>query len=345
MLLDERNMDYEVELDLSYLPKGNVEILVRVSDGDKFSEPKQVNVEMDNRPDLYIDRASVSWEPDRPVHGDPVFFTLSVENRGVVTAEAYEVELRRGSQVVGLAAGSNLPVGQSENVLVMWDSRGGNNSLRFWVDSKEDLDELDESNNQLTFNVIVKKPDTNGDGDGLSLRDIILIVGVIAGLTSVGLAGLKWYMLNRPPPPQPVVETVYEGGGLYDEHGPYGEDHMTDAEEGPPSEQIGGPRAQGLEGDPTTQSEDWITRVKDQPEGNVPESKESGHTPLEDRGGQDTSRWQGVETKDAGDASGPAEPQHAIDPDETLDTPPMDAKSSSQVSQDTEIRLEKEERA
>jgi hypothetical protein len=345
VLLDDRNMDYEVELDLSYLPKGNVEILVRVSDGDKFSEPKQVNVEMDNRPDLHIDLSSVSWEPEKPVHGGPVFFTLRVENRGVVTAEAYEVELRRGSQVVGLAAGSNLPTGESENLLVMWDARGGNNTLRFWVDSKEDLDELDESNNKLDFNVKVKKPDANGDGDGPSLRDIILIVGVIAGLTSVGLAGLKWYMLNRPPPPEPVVETVYEGGGLYDEHGPYGEDHMTDADEGPPSERIGGPGAQGIEGSPTTQSEDWQTTVKDQPEGNVAGAKESGHTPLEDRGGQDTSGYHGVETSDGSDAPQPVMPEHGIGPDETPDTPSLDAKDNEQLTQDVDIRPEKVERA
>ncbi len=257
VLLDENNMDYEIELDLRDRPSGSVQIYVRVSDGDKYSQAMMVLVNLDNRPDLYIDPDSVVWEPLNPKHDDPVSFTLRVENLGVVTSERYEVELKRGSQTVGLAEGSNLPAGEGENILVEWDARGGNNSLKFIVDSMYSVDELDETNNELLINVIVKRPKT--DDEESSLPRIGWIIGATIAFISIGYSGIKWYLLNRPPPPEPIVETVYEGGGLYDEAGPYGEDQMTDAGKEPP-------------GDPgqTATAPEPPDRVKGAPEPDLP---------------------------------------------------------------------------
>jgi hypothetical protein len=229
ILLDQWNLDYEIELNLGDYRSGAVDIHVRASDGDKFSEPKTVNVIMDNRPDLHISLGSISWVPDEPKHGETVSITITVENRGVSTSERYELSVARGAQVVGLATGSNLPPGEEENLLVQWDAKGGDNSLKVTVDSKGLLDELNEDDNEVLFTVKVKRPPSDdGDSGDLGYLWVIVIVGGILGVVVTA----KYWMMTRPEM-KPEVETVYEGGGMYDDvSGPYSGTPSDQAPEG-----------------------------------------------------------------------------------------------------------------
>jgi hypothetical protein len=227
VLLNRWNLDYEIELDMTKVKEDSVEIFVRASDGDKFSQSRSVFVNLVNEPDLYIDRASVDWDPVDPKHDDLVSIILTVENRGVVTAESYKVEVTRGAQTVGLATGSNLPPGETETLIVTWDAKGGNNSLKVIVDSQRELDELDEGNNEVLFNILVKKPPADDEESSFPYVLVVVVIAAILGVVGV----TRWWLMNRPEV-KPEVETVFEGGGMYDDlSGPYSEAQMTQAGE------------------------------------------------------------------------------------------------------------------
>lgn len=211
-------IDFEFEVDMFDLPTGPASIQVRVSDGDKFSPVQTRDFEMENKCDLVVEDQWVSIDVLEPEHEDIVTISVTVKNQGAGASGVYEVEFWRFNKFIGRTAGSNLSVGESDDLVFVWQAVKGDNTLKFIVDPAYKVAELDKDNNEATFEVRVASPpeeETEETNWTLILAVVVAIAVVVIG----GVVAFLKFWATAPALEPPEVQVVYEPGGMYSEGG------------------------------------------------------------------------------------------------------------------------------
>lgn len=211
-------LDFDIELDLSYLPTGPAALEVRVSDGDKVSGVESRNFVLENKPDLVIKNEWINIDLEELEHNDVVTITITVMNEGAGASGKYDVEFRRFNNYEGMTTGSNLSVDESETLVFVWEAVKGDNTLRFIVDPEFRVAELDKTNNEAEIQVHVKAL----PADEVKETNWMFIIAIVIVVAVVGVGGalmaLK-YWSTAPALEEPEVQVVYEKGGMYSEGG------------------------------------------------------------------------------------------------------------------------------
>ena len=129
---------------------------------DKLTETNEDNNKLTRTipiipPDLVI--TEISWEPENPDIGETVTFTTTVENQGGGKADYLYVAYYIDDILLTLDSITNLVSGQSENVTCTWVSQNGHHEFKAIADSKEQVIEYNEDNNESTVTIAPKMPD------------------------------------------------------------------------------------------------------------------------------------------------------------------------------------------
>jgi hypothetical protein len=267
-LLDDHNATFDFILDLSTVISGPYFFTIRVMDGAKGSEPFTVTINLNNRPDLYVNVSMITWDPVEPKPGDIVTFTAHVENIGATTADGYQATFRIGPLKIGTSSPSNLQPGEEEAHVFSWEARAGNFTFHMKADDDSLIEEADEQNNEGIVNLGIAKPEDEDDGFPIWIPIVVVIVIVAA-------AGAAVLLMRKPKmgvePTVPYEESasgggyVQSGGGVHVEPGseatpaptpepeyaqPYQEGEAPEISM--QSEPTGPPDSQGLSGDGST---------------------------------------------------------------------------------------------
>ncbi|MGQ9582234.1 MAG: PKD domain-containing protein [Thermoplasmatota archaeon] len=112
------------------------------------------------RPDLSINLSSLEIYPDRPNPGDEVVFKFGVDNFGTMDAAGnIAVEVLAGGVQLAVSIESSMPAGRTHLVFLHWLANlSGNLSLTFSVDRCNQIEELDETNNNASWYLVVNVP-------------------------------------------------------------------------------------------------------------------------------------------------------------------------------------------
>ena len=127
-----------------------------VSDPAFVSFERYANEDRFWLPDLVV--ASIEWEPDFPMIGDIVTFTVTIKNQGIVSSKFSEVDYYiddSGSIHTDDEVG-RMDANGSEIETFTWRASSGTHRIRAVADSKGEVREADESNNELT--VVIESP-------------------------------------------------------------------------------------------------------------------------------------------------------------------------------------------
>lgn len=98
--------------------------------------------------DLVVE--SISWSPEAPAMGDPVTFSVTIDNEDVGRAAPSTVQLFVDSDLIGDVHLQEILPGDSETVSFDWTAQVGTSTLRVVADSRHEVTETDEDNNELT---------------------------------------------------------------------------------------------------------------------------------------------------------------------------------------------------
>lgn len=215
-------LDFAFDLNMSGEKSGASQVYVRVSDGDKFTEPSYRSFTLNNLPDLAISTSSIDMDVLEPEHGEVITVALKVTNMGVVHSGPYDVSFENYNKPIDFKTGSNLSAGESENLVFIWDAKGGTNKLRFIVDPRFRIEELSKNNNEAELVVEVPKPPEDDGGLATSVWAVIALI-IVAAVGGVIFLIVKFYVPRGPVEPEGEEVVIYEGsGGMYDEaSGPY----------------------------------------------------------------------------------------------------------------------------
>jgi len=116
--------------------------------------------EMPPKPDLSVNLSALYVDPPKPNPGDTVDIRLSVDTTGTLDAPGnYTVELLNGEQTLEIAFPAAIPARRSAELWFHWTANlTGNLTLTVAVDRPGNLPELDDNNNNATFQLYVNIP-------------------------------------------------------------------------------------------------------------------------------------------------------------------------------------------
>ena len=150
--------------------------------------------------DLVVE--SISWSPEIPVMGDPVTFSVTIGNEDAGRAAPSTVQVLVDSDLLGEADLQEILPGESVTVGFDWTAQVGTSTLRVVADSRHEVTETDEDNNELTrpyeattyVDLIVEEidwePPSPSVGDEVTLTAIVRNQGTLdSGESAVELSG------------------------------------------------------------------------------------------------------------------------------------------------------------
>ena len=116
--------------------------------------------EMPPRPDLAVNLSALYVDPPKPNPGDTVDIRFNIDNTGTLDAPGnYSVELLSGEGMLEIAFPAAIPAQRSAEVWFHWTANlTGNLTLTIAVDRPGSLPELDDNNNNATFQLYVNIP-------------------------------------------------------------------------------------------------------------------------------------------------------------------------------------------
>ena len=104
-------------------------------------------------PDLVV--SASDWRPERPSVGDTVTFSVVIENRGDAAAREFHVSFRDTSSIwqpMEKMASGDLAAGRTTDVSFEWPAEADPHQFVVVADSRKEVTESDEDNNELTVN-------------------------------------------------------------------------------------------------------------------------------------------------------------------------------------------------
>ncbi|MCK4862902.1 MAG: hypothetical protein KAS25_01335 [Dehalococcoidales bacterium] len=108
-------------------------------------------------PDLII--PEISWSPENPAIGETVTFTVTLKNQGGGKADSFYVAYYMDDTLLTLDHVVNMVSGVSENVTCTWTSQNGHHTFTAFVDSKKQVTENNENNNESSVTIAPNMPD------------------------------------------------------------------------------------------------------------------------------------------------------------------------------------------
>ena len=93
---------------------------------------------------------SIAWTPESPELGDPVTFSVTINNQGEGRAAPSRAQLYLSNDLLGEADLRVVPSGKSETLTFEWTAMAGTSTLMVLADSDLEIAETDEGNNELT---------------------------------------------------------------------------------------------------------------------------------------------------------------------------------------------------
>ena len=155
------NATWNYSLSLSSLAPGVHRIYARSYNGDMFSLPSvvQINV-ISTKPDLKVD--NISFNNTSPSAGEEVSVNVEIENMGGTKAENFSLSLYYDSPspetLIGSVENLSLNAGENENVEFRWNTTllGGERKVIAFVDSSMRINESNEENNALAEYIYIR---------------------------------------------------------------------------------------------------------------------------------------------------------------------------------------------
>jgi len=108
-------------------------------------------------PDLIIE--AITWSPESPSKSDNVTFTVTVKNQGNMEADSSYVACYIYDAYLTSASVSPLNPGATDNKTFTWLAQAGSNTFKAVADSKSEVPESNETNNEMTVTFKVPLPD------------------------------------------------------------------------------------------------------------------------------------------------------------------------------------------
>jgi len=108
-------------------------------------------------PDLLI--SDITWGPENPAIGETVTFTVTVKNQGGGKADNFYVAYYMDDTLLTLDHVVNMLSGVSENMTCTWTSQDGHHTFTAFVDSKNQVAENNENNNESSVTIAPNMPD------------------------------------------------------------------------------------------------------------------------------------------------------------------------------------------
>ncbi len=139
-------------------------------------------------PDLVVER--IVWEPERTSVGETVNFTITIRNQGDGSAGPSAIAYSESSEPLGtspIGAGSVGPIPPLESAqeTFQWTTRAEPTTLIVHLDSNEDIEETNETNNlgeavydsvilpDLVVEAVTWEPETPNVGDSIAINAVI----------------------------------------------------------------------------------------------------------------------------------------------------------------------------
>lgn len=134
-------------------------------------------------PDLTLNFSDITFSPARPEEDDSVIITATVYNVGAADANNFTVSFFDGASFIGNDT-TSVSVNSTSTTSIIWSAVSGDHNIRVVADSGNVIVESDETNNEASRAITVKKKTipggggggapTDSDGDGYSDIDELL---------------------------------------------------------------------------------------------------------------------------------------------------------------------------
>lgn len=120
-----------------------------------------IDLTLPDKPDLNIRAADITLNPAIPSEADStVAIKIRIQNWGLATKDSVSLSVYdlKGTELIPIVNSMRCPaVGLEDSVMVIWNlkDQAGEHVLRFVVDPDNEVDEVDEENNRLDFQIYV----------------------------------------------------------------------------------------------------------------------------------------------------------------------------------------------
>jgi PKD repeat protein len=188
----------------------------------KFEFFEVFDGEMPPMPDLSVNLSALYVDPARPNPGDTVDIRLNIDNLGTLDAAAnYTVELMCNDTQLGIAFPAAIPAGRSVEVWFHWVANlTGNLTLTAAVDRRESIVELDDNNNNASFQLYVNIPPLASialdPADGKAfVEQAVQFIGTNSSDPDGSVASYLWSFGDRTYASTATAAHVYKADGTY----------------------------------------------------------------------------------------------------------------------------------
>ncbi len=145
------------------LPPGNHTITLFVDDEDGGTDSESIEIgvrekeeEVEKKlPDLKVE--SIEFSDSEPKDGDEIEIKAIIENLGEIKAEKIVVSFFLGEELIGAKEIEKLDAGETALVEISWEAKEGEHKIWVRVDLDNKIEEKDETNNELSKEISVKK--------------------------------------------------------------------------------------------------------------------------------------------------------------------------------------------
>ncbi len=121
-----------------------------IFESDESNNTRSISI-APNMPDLAI--TNVVWSPAEITPGQEIVFTFDVSNIGGVTAGASRLAYYVDGSIAGYNDIDSIAAGAKVTQSFTWAASAGQHSISIVADSKNQVDEIDETNNTVTVNI------------------------------------------------------------------------------------------------------------------------------------------------------------------------------------------------
>jgi subtilase family serine protease len=134
--------------------KAVADYLDRVAESDETNNEKTVSFPI---ADLLME--TITWQPVEPAIGDTVTFALTLTNQGTTPASPSQLSLLVDGVSQGALAIPEIEVGAAVTETFTWTAQAGGHVIVAMADSRREIIESDETNNEATEALLLVAPD------------------------------------------------------------------------------------------------------------------------------------------------------------------------------------------
>jgi hypothetical protein len=150
------------QMDWTPSKEGVYNITIWVDPDNEIPEAYETNniaskiVTVTTRPDIRIRTQDIYFSNNNPTDGDSIQIFANIRNIESVPTGEFLVTFSTKQTNLGNVT-ANLGPFQSDVVSINWTAKSGNRSINVFVDSDQRVDEMNETNNEASKNITVKR--------------------------------------------------------------------------------------------------------------------------------------------------------------------------------------------